>query len=129
MRTPVLPPEMEPNENEQFKLEVETGLSAVPDALRENEKLNSAVKIEGTLKKQVQSELTSVPDKNIAVYDVELMVSKDNGTTWEKANQSNFPDNGLTVAPDRGYVLEALTVTDDKGGEAEQMLMKFLEYK
>lgn len=93
---PVLPPELEPEDGEKFKVAVETGLSEVPAAFVSNPALNTPVKIETELKTEI-TENTSIPEENTAVYEVTLMVSR-NGGTWEKATADNFPSDGrLTV--------------------------------
>ena len=40
---------------------------------------------------------SNITDENTAVYDVELMVSKDGGASWQKATEENFPADGLLV--------------------------------
>ncbi len=81
----------------QMKLEVETGLSEVPEELKKIETLDTPEEIETALKTVVKEANNSVTDENMAVYDVELLVSEDGGTTWKKATQENFPADGLTV--------------------------------
>ena len=95
---PVRPPELpEDNDSLQMKVEVETGLSQVPEALQNNENLNTPEKIETELKTVIKQADSNIKDENTAVYDVELMVSIDGGQTWTKATGENFPPNGLTV--------------------------------
>ncbi len=91
-------------DGKQFKLKVETGLSGVPEALAGNQELNTPAKIETRLKTELPS--VAFPEANIAVYDVTLLVSTDQGQNWEEATEANFPSGGLTVTDGKGNELE-----------------------
>ena len=95
---PALPPELTETDTNKFKVEVESGLSEVPEAFASNEKLNTPEKIETRLTTEITTVNAAIPQTNVAVYDVTLMVSTDNGSTWTKATKDNFPTDGkLTV--------------------------------
>ncbi len=79
----------------QYKLVFETGISQVPETLKDNEKLNTPAKIEEQMKSEIKKKLPEAGD-SVEVYDVVLMVKDENGN-WEKATQENFPKNGITV--------------------------------
>lgn len=95
---PALPPELTETDTNKFKVEVETGLSEVPAAFTGNAELNTPEKIETKLTTEITTVNTAIPETNVAVYDVTLMVSTDSGLTWTKASADNFPTGGkLTV--------------------------------
>lgn len=79
----------------KYKLTVEDGISTVPDGLKGNPDLNTPEKIETRLKTQITS--LGVAAENVATYDVKLMVSTDDGLTWNEATEQNFPADGLTI--------------------------------
>lgn len=95
---PALPPELTETNDDKFRVEVETGLSEVPEAFKSNADLNTPEKIETKLTTEITTVNTAIPQANVAVYDVTLMVSTDNGSTWKEATKDNFPTGGkLTV--------------------------------
>lgn len=81
----------------QYKLEIEDGISQVPEALKNNPELNTPVKIEEKMKYEIRARLTEGSSKNnVEVYDVVLMV-KDGENGWVAATEENFPKDGITV--------------------------------
>lgn len=80
----------------QFKLQVESGISKVPDALKNMEHLNTPGKIEKVMKLKLQEKYSGIADANMVIYDVELLVNID-GKGWEKVTKDNFPKDGLTI--------------------------------
>lgn len=81
--------------SEDTKVEV-SGLTAVPEGL--SEKYKSVDELTTALKTEITQINSAVPASNIAVYDVKLMVTTDDGKTWEVATKDNFPKNGqLTI--------------------------------
>ena len=81
----------------KYKLEVEDGISQVPDTLVNNPELNTPAKIEEKMKSEIRVSLKEESNQNsIEVYDVVLMV-KDGDGEWEVATEENFPKDGLTV--------------------------------
>ncbi|MCD8398461.1 MAG: hypothetical protein LUD12_15015 [Lachnospiraceae bacterium] len=91
-------PEQElPYEDAIYKAAIEIGgLTEVPEALKDNPELDTVEKIEAALK-TILAAYSGYPEKNMAIYDVTLVVSFDGGKTWEKASEESFPKNGLTV--------------------------------
>ncbi|MCD8397392.1 MAG: YDG domain-containing protein, partial [Lachnospiraceae bacterium] len=85
-----------PDEDAVHKVEVQEGLSEVPEALQENPDLDTVEEIEAFLKTEVTA-AEGYTTENSAVYDVTLMISFDGGLTWRKATAENFPADGLQV--------------------------------
>lgn len=88
-----VPPEAE--ENVKYKLEIESGISAVPELFADKENLDTPTKIEKQLKQNLRENNKSIAEKNVAVYDIVLML--DDGSGWKEATVENFPENGLTL--------------------------------
>ena len=92
-----MPLDQQDDSGHDLRLEVETGLSTVPATLHNNPKFDTTTKIEAVLRTEIEKVMSDV-GKNIAVFDVALMVSRDGGETWQPATRDNFPQNGkLTV--------------------------------
>lgn len=93
----VLPTPIEVDEN-NFKLEMENGVSVVPEELKKNPLLDTKEEIMAVMKAEIQKQNGSISEENRAVYDVTLMYSDDDGMTWNKADQSHWPKSGkITV--------------------------------
>lgn len=81
----------------KFKYEVETGISQVPPTLSANLELNTPAKIEEKMKSVIRTKLADENSQNnVEVYDVVLMVEKEDGT-WVEVTPENFPADGVTV--------------------------------
>ncbi|MCD7863384.1 MAG: hypothetical protein LUG61_07715 [Lachnospiraceae bacterium] len=80
----------------QTKLDVTEGLKEVPEGLQAIESLDTVEEIETALKTVVDA-VEGYTEEQTAVYEVELMVSVDGGSTWYTATEENFPANGLTI--------------------------------
>ena len=78
-----------------LRLEVETGLSAVTDALKTNPKYDTPEKIEEELRTRVRAVMTGAGE-NIAVFDVTLQY-KDAGGVWHDVDPNDFPAEGVTA--------------------------------
>ena len=78
-----------------LRLEVETGLSTVPEALENNARYDTPEKIETALRTQVEQVMSNVGG-NIAVFDVTLQY-KDAGGTWHNVDPDDFPAEGVTA--------------------------------
>ncbi|XCP84543.1 MBG domain-containing protein [Roseburia hominis] len=91
-----LPELPESNKDVKYKVEVEGGISIVPDALKAIESLNTPAKIDKQMRLDIQKKDAKISSDNIQVYDVTLLVNI-NGTGWKKADVDNFPEGGLTV--------------------------------
>lgn len=79
-----------------FKVEVESSITEVPDSFQNKEHLNTPGKIEKEMKLKLREKDSGIAEANIAVYDVELLVNI-NGAGWEKVTKDNFPSEGLTI--------------------------------
>ena len=88
-------PPADTEDGKKFKLIMEEGISTVPEGLQ-NTSFNTPAKIEQELKR-VLTESGVYKEENTAVYDVVLQVSTDEGTTWQVADYTNFPEGGLAV--------------------------------
>ena len=89
-----VPPES--SDRVQYRLEVELGISQIPEALKKIEALQTPKGIESWLKTEIQKISEGIAESNIEVYDVALMINID-GQGWIKADRANFPSGGLTV--------------------------------
>ena len=88
------PLDQKDDDGHDLRLEVETGLSTVPEALKNNEKYNTPEKIETALRIRVADEMSNAGEQ-IAVFDVTLQYN-DNGT-WRNVDPDNFPTGGVTA--------------------------------
>lgn len=86
----------EPADGNEFKIEVESGITKVPDSFQNKEHLNTPDKIEQEMKLKIQEKDNGITDTNMVVYDVELLVNI-NGAGWEKVTKDNFPSEGLAI--------------------------------
>ncbi len=80
----------------QTKLDVTEGLKDVPEGLQAIESLDTVEEIETALKTVVDA-VEGYTEEQTAVYEVELLVSVDGGSTWYTATEENFPADGLTI--------------------------------
>ena len=87
--------EFEDESGTTLRLEVETGLSTVPEALKNNAKYDTPAKIEAELRTQVEQVMSNVGE-NIAVFDVTLQY-KDASGTWHTVDPDDFPTEGVTA--------------------------------
>ncbi len=86
----------ESEDGTSFKLQVESGISKVPDAFKDKEHLNTPGKIEKEMCLKIQEKYSGITDTNMVVYDVELLVNI-NGMGWQVMTKENFPSDGLTI--------------------------------
>ncbi|NBI61040.1 hypothetical protein D3Z53_24260 [Lachnospiraceae bacterium] len=86
----------EPVDGNEFKIEVESGISKVPDAFLNQEHLNTPGKIETEMKLKIREKDSSIAESDLVIYDVELLANI-NGAGWEKVTKDNFPADGLSV--------------------------------
>jgi len=68
------------------QLVMEPGIPEVPAGLQSIEKLNTPEKLETAMKTAIMEIGSNIPQTNISVYDVSLMVSTDSGKTWAPAS-------------------------------------------
>ncbi|WP_295759555.1 YDG domain-containing protein, partial [uncultured Oscillibacter sp.] len=89
------PLDQKDDDGHDLRLEVETGLSTVPEALKNNEEYDTPAKIESALRTRVAEVLSNVGEQ-IAVFDVTLQY-RDSSGTWHNVDPDNFPANGVTA--------------------------------
>lgn len=116
----------EPEDGLKYKLEMEDGISSVPETLQKDRNLNTPPKIESALKEDLRQE--GIPEENVAVYDVSLYwqdkatvpaesedeegqsgdgadeenadaesLNDESASDWVKVMDETFPEGGLTV--------------------------------
>lgn len=96
LNVPVPKEPEEPEDKNEFKIEMETGISKVPDSFKDKEQLNTPEKIEQQIKLKLQEKVSGIAETDIAVYDVKLLVNV-NGTGWQEVTKEHFPSDGLAV--------------------------------
>lgn len=85
----------------EYKLEMEDGISEVPESLQGDRELNTPLKIVNKLKEDLKDQ--GIPEENIAVYDVSLSwldrssIDKEGEGSWYKVSDEKFPEDGLTI--------------------------------
>ena len=87
--------ELKPEGETQYKLVVENGISQVPEAFKNDDKLNTPDKIENEMRLYIQNASGKVSSADIEVSDVELQMKVDEG--WVKVTAENFPEDGVTI--------------------------------
>ena len=93
----VLPDPEIPDADPDIDYRVEqSGLTEVPEDLKPAG-YDSLEKIQEALCKVAAEKMSGASVKNTAFYDVTLYVSLDDGKTWVKADEKNFPASGITV--------------------------------
>ena len=93
----ILPDRPAGNNGEQLRLVMETGIDQVPVRLQNIEKLDTPAKLETVMRTEITQAAPGIPQANMAVYNVTLLVSTDGGATWTPATADNFPSGGLAV--------------------------------
>ena len=93
----ILPDRPAGNNGEQLRLVMETGIDQVPAGLQNIEKLNTPAKLETVMRTEITQAAPGIPQANMAVYNVTLLVSTDGSATWSPATADNFPSGGLAV--------------------------------
>ncbi|MDE6455794.1 MAG: S-layer homology domain-containing protein, partial [Dysosmobacter sp.] len=83
------------DDGHELRLEVETGLSTVPEALENDARYDTPKKIETALRMRVEQDMSNVGE-NIAVFDVTLQY-KDASGTWHNVDPDHFPAEGVTA--------------------------------
>ena len=89
------PLDQKDDDGHDLRLEVETGLSTVPEALKNNEEYDTPTKIESALRTRVAEVLSNVGEQ-IAVFDVTLQY-RDSSGVWHNVDPDNFPADGVTA--------------------------------
>lgn len=89
------PLDQKDDDGHELRLEVETGLSTVPEALKNNKEYDTPAKIESALRTRVAEVLSNVGEQ-IAVFDVTLQY-KDASGVWLNVDPNHFPAEGVTA--------------------------------
>lgn len=83
-------------EGTDYKLQIESGISKVPNSFAALEELNTPGKMEKQMKLKIQQKFGGIAEADMAVYDVELLINIA-GTGWIPVTKDNFPSDGLTI--------------------------------
>lgn len=103
--TTVLDTPPESTDELMLELEMENSITQVPEAFLEDKSLDldTPAKIQEAIETKVQEWDSSIPDENIAVYDVSLRsldkasdIESDEGV-WVEVTDERFPEEGVTV--------------------------------
>ena len=76
------------------KIEFTKDVYEVPEAFKTDAKLDTTEKIKEQLKGYIA---LGYSEEHTQIYDVDLLISTDNGVTWTKADENLFPAEGLLV--------------------------------
>lgn len=91
-----LPTPPESTKEVQYQLEMEKGISGVPESFKGMEELNTPVKIDTQMRLNLQKSSDQIAEADTEVYDIVLMINIAGGG-WQEASKENFPSNGLTI--------------------------------
>lgn len=92
-------------DGKEYKLEVEEGISSVPESFEDIDKLkevDTPQKLEEVMRQEIQANGSPILTTDIEYYDVELLVQAGidavtGNPTWVKVTKDNFPAEGVTV--------------------------------
>lgn len=73
----------------------QTGLTEVPEGLKDTA-FHTVDKIKKELLHRITAE-AGYTSQNAAFYDIKLLLSTDGGSTWQDADEENFPAEGITI--------------------------------
>ena len=118
----LLVPDTKLEEGEDLKLEMEDGISQVPDNLKNNPDRNTPAKIIGALKQKIEEIFKDIED-NFASYDVELLYRASENDPWVPAKEEHFPITITLPYPDNADRSFDFTVThmSSTTGEVERL--------
>ncbi len=118
----LLVPDTKLEEGEDLKLEMEDGISQVPDNLKNNPDRNTPAKIIGALKQKIEEIFKEIED-NFAFYDVELLYRASENDPWVPAKEEHFPITITLPYPDNADRSFDFTVThmNSTTGEVERL--------
>lgn len=91
----VIPP-VNPNPGAKMDIEIKPGISQLPGTLKTALGITTAQELESIMREKI-TQAVNISTENTTVYDVSLLISRDNGVTWEKATKDSFPKGGLEV--------------------------------
>lgn len=117
----------------------QTGLTEVPEGLKDTA-FHTVDKIQNELLRRITAE-GGYTSQNADFYDIKLLLSTDGGSTWQDADEENFPAEGITIlipypagTGKDNYdfmVTHMFTVTSEKlgiaAGDVEQPQVKKLD--
>ena len=89
-------PPVDPNPGTKMDIDIKNGISQVPDSLKTALNITSSGELESIMRAKI-TQAGTISTSNTAVYDVSLLISADDGRTWEKATKDNFPQGGVEV--------------------------------
>lgn len=97
-------PQEEPNKTTEYKAVIK---SIPEDVLTDEVKKATGCKtveelvvyLKTVIKDNIKAKniLNGIPDENTSAFDVEVLISTDNGVTWVPVTKDNFPKNGMDV--------------------------------
>lgn len=114
-----------------YQLNQILGLPNVPDALKQDPRLNTIELIAAAMQLRAQETLSGVKDGQFQLYDILLQCSKDQGVTWEDVTDGTFPAGGVSVllpypAGTTGetfdFVITHMITTGDQAGTIETII-------
>ena len=76
---------------------LESGLTEVPEGLKDKEGLDSVDRIAAALRQEAGKAGVTASADNSAIYDVKLQSRESGGSDWEEVTEENFPEEGITV--------------------------------
>ena len=91
----VAPPELEFGEGTAYRLDIESGISYVPDGLRAEPDYDFPSKIQKGLIQAVMKK--GVSQTYVNVFDASLMRKEKGGSDWKRARADIDPSEGMTI--------------------------------
>ena len=79
----------------QYRLEMSTGINELPDSLAG--KYENVEELYNVLYQTLIEKQPGAITDQMALYDLKLFVSVDDGAHWTEADENNFPKEGITV--------------------------------
>lgn len=83
-------------DEDSYRLETTTGLTEIPQSLRDAGFETADAVLEEMFRYIVQK-MPEATRQNTSLYDVTLYYSEDGDATWVRATEENFPKDGITV--------------------------------
>ncbi len=89
-----LPPELNPVEGTEFRMDIETRISRVPDALLPQ--YMNPEELEGWMVKELVDN-KGVSQSYVSTYDLTLMSREEGESEWQRVGSEQVPEGGLTI--------------------------------
>lgn len=111
-----------------YKLQQVSGIVKIPEEFLDNENLNTLAKIETQMKLSIMNGVAGFASAGIEVYDIILMYSTDDGTTWQVATSDAFLTDGIEILlpypagtnkDNFDFMISHMLTTGDKAGSTE----------